>query len=659
MTIDKEPQKQNGDSFESTTTPTSNETLTHAVLGPKYVIPIIFIPGIMGSNIMNNKGKKVWFPPNGILAGAGAAFHGKFFRSASNRQTELDPATTFVSNEGDIKINKKAIKGFGENEARARGWGTVYWDGYGEGMVFLEQFLNSQLIRPQAANSSHNEDRDGFAGSEPWQNVTEIPEATAQQKDELKQIFNPAKVFEFLKKEEFEKLADYAFPVFALGYNWLQCNSDSAISVKERLNSMVKPQIAKEFPKATFKKYIIVTHSMGGLVTRALIQDGEVAGDILGVIHGVMPASGAPTVYKRLANGWDGKEVTGNFVDSIAKHVFGATSAKLTPVLGNAPGGLELLPFPNFMTTYDDNPTVKVKPWLKLIAKNKNGKKITATLPKSDPYSEIYYRTDTWWRMINTDFLDPNQSIRNEAFPKSEKMPIEFGNIAEVKAQQEAYKEVKKPTKYDVDLSLQAAFSKTLTVVEIFHDKIADSYHDNCYAHYGNDPRFLAFSEVVWETNQHLEIETEDDLIEYTGIARSSPTKNSSVSTSSSDGFSEELPNGAPLDNSSDGVAKMATIRLTATVEDTGWDKELFDEDGERRIKRDGKEDVVFKLRVAPNTATGAGDGTVCHQSAQDVLRDKILQVFEINGYDHANSYKNPNVLHSVLFSVAKLMNKA
>ncbi len=26
-------------------------------------------------------------------------------------------------------------------------------------------------------------------------------------------------------------------------------------------------------------------------------------------------------------------------------------------------------------------------------------------------------------------------------------------------------------------------------------------------------------------------------------------------------------------------------------------------EDGERRIKRDGKEDVVFKLRVAPNPA--------------------------------------------------------
>lgn len=652
MAIDKAPQKQKGDSFESTTTPTSNETLTHAVLGPKYVIPIIFIPGIMGSNIMNDKGKKVWFPPNGLLAGAGAAFYGKFFRSAKTRQTELDPKTTSVSNEGDINIKKKAIKRFGEKEARARGWGTVYWDGYGEGLVFLEKFLNSQLIRSQAANNSHNEDRDGFAGSEPWQHITEIPESTAQQKDELKQLFNPAKVFEFLKKEEFEKLADYAFPVFALGYNWLQCNSESAISIKERLNSMVKPQIAREFPKATFKKYIIVTHSMGGLVTRALIQDAEVAGDILGVVHGVMPASGAPTVYKRLANGWDGKEVTGNFVDSIAKHVFGATSAKLTPVLGNAPGGLELLPFPNFMTTHDDNPTVKVKPWLKLIAKNKNGKTITATLPKSDPYSEIYYRTDTWWRMINTDFLDPNQSIRNEAFPKPEKMPVEFGNIAEVKAKQEANKEVKKPIKSDLDLSLQDALIKNLGVVQDFQGAISDSYHDNCYSHYGNDTKYLAFSEVVWETDQILEIETEDDLIEYTGIARLTTAKNTTPDKTLEDTSSGGETTGQP-------IQKMSNLIFTASgSSNDGWDKELFNEDGERRIKREGKEDVIFKLRVAPNPATGAGDGTVCHQSAQDVLRDKILQVFEINGYDHANSYKNPNVLHSVLFSVAKLMNK-
>lgn len=306
------------------------------------------------------------------------------------------------------------------------------------------------------------------------------------------------------------------------------------------------------------------------------------------------------------------------------------------------------------MTTHDDNLTVKVKPWLKLIAKNKNGKTITATLPKSDPYSEIYYRMDTWWRMINADFLDPNKSIRNEAFPKPEKTPIEFGNVAEVKAQQEASKEVKKPTKSDYDLSLQNALVKTLGVVEKLHEYISDSYHDNCYAHYGNDPQFLAFSEVVWETDQILEIETEADLITYTGIARPTSSENTTSDATADDtSYGGETVTGQP-------IHKMPTLVFTASgSSNDGWDKELFNEDGERRIKREGKEDVVFKLRVAPNPATGAGDGTVCHQSAQDVLRDKVLQVFEINGYDHANSYKNPNVLHSVLFSMAKLMNKA
>ena len=175
----------------------------------------------------------------------------------------------------------------------------------------------------------------------------------------------------------------------------------------------------------------------------------------------------------------------------------------------------------------------------------------------------------------------------------------------------------------------------------------------DCYAHYGNDPRFLAFSEVVWETDQILEIETEEDLIEYTGITRPISTENTTSNATANDtSYGSTTATGTSLH-------KMPTIVITAESSNDGWDKELFNEDGERRIKRDGKEDVVFKLRVAPNTATGAGDGTVCHQSAQDVLRDKILQVFEINGYDHANSYKNPNVLHSVLYSVAKLMNKA
>lgn len=53
--------------FVSQTTPTKTETLCRVSIPAEYVIPIIFIPGIMGSNIQDkNTRQHVWYPPNGI-----------------------------------------------------------------------------------------------------------------------------------------------------------------------------------------------------------------------------------------------------------------------------------------------------------------------------------------------------------------------------------------------------------------------------------------------------------------------------------------------------------------------------------------------------------------------------------------------------------------
>jgi alpha-beta hydrolase superfamily lysophospholipase len=43
------------------------------------------------------------------------------------------------------------------------------------------------------------------------------------------------------------------------------------------------------------EKVIVVTHSMGGLVARALIHPkmGSLKDKVLGIVHGVMPAIGA------------------------------------------------------------------------------------------------------------------------------------------------------------------------------------------------------------------------------------------------------------------------------------------------------------------------------------------------------------------------------
>ena len=48
-------------------------------------------------------------------------------------------------------------------------------------------------------------------------------------------------------------------------------------------------------------KFIIVTHSMGGLLTRRLVQLRSA--DIAGVVHGVMPAEGAAAAYRRIVAG--------------------------------------------------------------------------------------------------------------------------------------------------------------------------------------------------------------------------------------------------------------------------------------------------------------------------------------------------------------------
>ncbi|MFX5747526.1 hypothetical protein ABTE19_21620, partial [Acinetobacter baumannii] len=79
---------------------------------------------------------------------------------------------------------------------------------------------------------------------------------------------------------------------------------------------------------------------MGGLVARACAQLPEMAERILGVVHGVMPALGAPATYKRIRAGFEGA----------GQVVLGRNAAECTAVMANAPGPLELLPTAQYKT---------------------------------------------------------------------------------------------------------------------------------------------------------------------------------------------------------------------------------------------------------------------------------------------------------------------
>lgn len=609
--------------FVSQTTPTKTETLCKVTLPAEYVIPIIFIPGIMGSNIKDrNTGQHVWYPPNTTKEGLDASAAGEQ-RDARTRQIELNPDTTIVGQDGFIKEKDLSdIDGFDRAKALNRGWGSVWWKGYSKILIYMEKYLNHELIK---GNPSAKElkDPDYFSGTKEWKKIVATKSKSWFGKSDNSKLediiddWGPLKEdIELLTKELHGKLANYSFPVFAIGYNWLQDNDKSAAYVAEMMNRLVKPQIKKEFPKQEFKKFIIVTHSMGGLVTRCLIQNSLVKNDILGVMHGVMPASGAPTVYQRIVRGWEGGEVVdgmlASYIANKTREVFGATSDRLMPVLANSPGALQLLPFANFVQ-HPDQQGQQSKAWLTLSARNRNGQVITARLPKGDPYNDIYTRTDTWWSMINEDFLDPAGILNAQIDQETGIGVIDF-------------------------------YLKNIKKVKDFHIKIADSYHPITYAHYGVDEKHLAYNEVLWSTEQSLPIDTEDDLIEYRGYAKHDAEKEEVV---------EDQVDTSPPPAEEETARTITLEPIEVTAEKYNGFEHLFDRDSFRTIEDTEGNVVTFNIRIMP---TSAGDGTVCSESGADVEKRNLKQVFVMRGLDHAASYDDKNVHRSTIFSIAKMM---
>ncbi|WP_335991014.1 hypothetical protein [Acinetobacter bereziniae] len=552
-------------SYVSQTTPSSVKTECEILAPSKYVVPIIFIPGIMGSNIKSmSDDKEVWYPRISLST---IIQYSK--RDARARQIALNPKTTEVGYDGNVKINKKDLPYLTQELALARGWGSVITIGYADLLIYMENQLNRPFKKLK------DQEKDKFNGTAEWEKI--VQHANQDTEKNLNH-WSAQNTIDLLNLAQHEELADYAFPVFACGYNWLQTNMKSADQVADRLNNEVMAQVKKEFPTAKFKKFIIVSHSMGGLVTRALIQNDKVKDKIAGVVHGAMPGSGAPAVYQRLTVGWDGwKASTGLLNSALAwatKFMFGDTSERLTATLASAPGGLELLPFSNYSNSVDfpKNPSA----WLVIKAQTPTGE-ITATLPKSnDPYTDIYQRKDCWWAMINPDFIDP------------------AGLIAKI-VDKEGYDSI-----FDV-------YMKNIETVKELHDHIKDVYHSNTYANYAADGSYKAFGQVVWRCKEVLNITSEEELIELMSLYG----KKQIV----------EFPNIKDRTDinaaESNQIDENELVKIDGTKAHNLQDN-AYKKDGVREILLDEKFKIsktnkaTFYLDLKP---TCAGDGTVSYQS--------------------------------------------
>ncbi|WP_354686737.1 hypothetical protein [Cupriavidus necator] len=432
-----------GDQYSSATLTPTEDQREKIVLAKPYVIPILFLPGIMGTNLRKREGKAiVWRPPNADLRGAGDLICQLFnylFKTTKERADDLVTDTVEVDPSGPIDAG---LSGLPKNVLVARGWGALMRSSYHPFMGQLQHLLNSLSeydFERCEANLKNWAKEFGQDSPEDW----------------------GADGGEALTREEILHAANYQFDVWAGGYNWLQSNRDSGLAIKDLIENTILPfynegktVVVKDTPdgegndqcsirrkkpnRPMAEKVIVVTHSMGGLVSRALTEIHQ-CDKVLGVSHGVQPATGAPATYKRMRAGFE----------DVEQVFLGRNAADVVAILSQAPGGLELLP----TADYNDG-----KPWLKVRDK-RTGADIMPPLPQTDPYMEIYLSRD-WYGLVP----DGNLGLMN---PAGQNLPT-ASTIAESE-----------------DDSPRKTLIRTVERVRKFHEAIEKRYKVPTYAHYG------------------------------------------------------------------------------------------------------------------------------------------------------------------------------
>ncbi|WP_442809271.1 esterase/lipase family protein [Trinickia soli] len=447
---------ENGDPiFNSVTSPECFKVHALGVMPPKHVIPVIFVPGIMGSNLCANgkltkDGTPAWRPPDGTGQGLREWWKRKK-QTPNERQVQMTPDAVRVDDTGVVSI-PRTVYTLTKKEAKRRGWGEVHLDSYGGILAELELALNDQYV---------DAGTQGARAMLPWTIAMKLRRDSGRHDEQIDVVQNdwhPVAGTEVppLTDDEFRRLGDYYYPVWACGYNWLDSNEVAADRLIKRINEVMDWYKKGKYWIPT-GKVIVVTHSMGGLVARRAAQK---AGDnILGVVHSVLPVGGAPVVYRRFRAG---TEADGPFdiPAAVAATIIGWDAADVTCVLSNSPGPLELLPTKHYPPG-----------WLRFEYRNgKETKELMPALPVSDPYEEIYSKTvkDVWWGMIDENLIDPAGLTSS-----GDSTPIN-------------------------------AYRRVLKTAMTFHDTVQLECHPVTYAHFGSDPKHVSFGRVTWATGDAL-----------------------------------------------------------------------------------------------------------------------------------------------------------
>jgi pimeloyl-ACP methyl ester carboxylesterase len=304
----------------------------HTIILQRIWVPILFVPGIMGSRLCLSAGpeRKVWDPDDAVFMAR------QFFRADAAAKKALVIGEEFNQNRlrplnTDPKHNRTYLSA--HPGAAERGWGGVFWEVYGPILEHLSR-------------------------TDTWSEWMQF---------------------------------HFRMPVHAFGYNWTASNQVSGDQLAREIDALIRRY---RDAGRDCEQVILVTHSMGGLVARAALLQPGVAEKVLGVVHGVQPATGSPAAYWRMRAGFPREGLLRDFKEWAAANVLGRSGPEVTALLGNMPGGLELLPTAAYRRRLVAN--VHEREWLVY----PQGGEPPARHPRRDPFAEIYAEARGRWRLV-------------------------------------------------------------------------------------------------------------------------------------------------------------------------------------------------------------------------------------------------------------------
>lgn len=412
---------------------------------PETALPVIFVPGIMGSNLRAiAKQTPVWRldnPPPYLNVSklrdkpAGLAIR-MATKGAGQRQRDMNPAKVKVDPDGAVpKRTTGSI--YDVKQYLQRGWGEIGEGSYHDFLLWLEQALNGQGFNPAK-----------------WPQFSYVSASETPRSGEAARpipTLRPGLPMSLLKLDGLSKLAEkgspdlysddliararFRMPVYACGYNWLESNAVAAMRLSQRILHVIEEN---NHAHSVCSQVVLVTHSMGGLVARSCQQLDGMRDAIAGIVHGAMPGIGAPVAYRRCKVGMKDE-------DAIAAVAIGSTGQEVTAVFAQAPGALQLLPTMQYKSG-----------WLTI--DGTAGKSIAAQPKFGDPYREIYLCRKRWWGLIREEWLSP------------------VGGT----------------------LLTWSDYKANLDLASKFHHDIQNSYHPNTFVFYGKDRKIASFEGVHW-----------------------------------------------------------------------------------------------------------------------------------------------------------------